>query len=148
MDLTFLVLIIIWLISGSGVLVFGIPLLKDYLKKKKELKILKHGDIREGRIEFGVGKGKVKWNDNRETVLFNITVNGGNLFMIKDKDNKLKFSHIFVGKGRTDVEVDAFNLPFDESHHIEVRWSLKEKKVTLCVDGDKLKVEKPINYTI
>lgn len=93
-------------------------------------------DIREGAIEFWVKPDKIKWNDNQETVLFNIPVKEtGSLFMIKDDDNKLKFFHVILDKGRTDVEVDVSGLVLDKPHHIAVTWSLKERKITLYVDG-------------
>jgi hypothetical protein len=105
-------------------------------------------DIREGTIEFWVREDKVKWSDNQKTVLFNIPVNNvGSLFMVKDDDNKLKFFHVILGKGRTDVEVDVSNLALDKPHHIAVTWSLKERKVILYVDGGELRNEKPITYT-
>lgn len=104
-------------------------------------------DIREGTIDFWVKEDKVVWNDNKETVLFNIPVNKtGSIFLIKDDDNKLKFFHVILGKGRTDVELDVSNLSLDKPHHIAVNWSLKEKKITLFVDGGELKAETPISY--
>ena len=104
-------------------------------------------DIREGTIEFWVKENKIIWNDNKETVLLNAPVNNvGSLFMIKDDDNKLKFFHVILGKGRTDVEIDVSNLALDKPHHIAVTWSLKEKKVVHYVDGGELKDEKSIKY--
>ena len=105
-------------------------------------------DLREGTIEFWVREDKIRWNDNHATVLFNIPVNkAGSLFMVKDDDNKLKFFHVILGKGRTDVEVNVSNLALDKPHHIAVTWSLKERKVTLYVDGGELKAEQSITYT-
>jgi len=104
-------------------------------------------DIREGTIAFWVREDKVRWNDNRATVLFNIPVNkAGSLFMVKDDDNKLKFFHVILGRGRTDVEVDVSRLALDKPHNIAVTWSLKEKKISLYVDGGELKNEKSIIY--
>jgi len=118
-------------------------LFRGILKKGKVEKI----DIREGTIEFWVRENKIIWNDNKETVLLNTLVNNvGSLFMVKDDDNKLKFFHVILGKGRTDVEVDVSNLALDKPHHIAVTWSLKERKVALYVDGGELKAEKPISY--
>lgn len=105
-------------------------------------------DIREGTMEFWVREDKVRWNDNKSNVLFNITVNNtGSLFMIKDDDNKLKFFHLIIGKGKTDLEVDVSNLSLDKPHHIAVKWSVSKKEVGLYVDG-KLEDKKEITYSL
>ena len=104
-------------------------------------------DIREGTMEFWVREDKVQWNDNKSTVLFNITVNNtGSLFMIKDDDNKLKFFHLIIGKGKTNLDVDVSNLSLNEPHHITVVWSVSKKEVGLYIDG-KLKDKKEIDYS-
>lgn len=106
-------------------------------------------DIREGTIEFWMREGKIIWNDNQEKLLFNIPVNKtGSIFLIKDDDNKLKFFHVLIGRGRTDVRIDVSELSNDEPHHIVVTWSLKEKKIALYIDGGELKAETPISYPV
>jgi len=105
-------------------------------------------DIREGTIEFWVREDKVQWNDNKSTVMFNISVNNtGSLFMIKDDDNILKFSHLILGKGKTDLETNVSNLSLDKPHHIAVNWSVGKREVILYIDGE-LKDKKEISYSL
>lgn len=105
-------------------------------------------DIREGTIEFWAKKDKVQWNDNKSNVLFNIPVNNtGRLFMIKDDDNWLKFSHLILGKGRTDAEIDVSNLSLNDPHHIAVTWSVSKKEICLYLDGE-LKAKSEIKYSL
>ena len=108
----------------------------------KEKKI----DIREGNITFWVKENTVQWNDNQITVLFNITVNTtGSLFMVKDNDNKLKFFHVFLNYGRTDVETVVSMLDPSKRHFIAATWSVYKKEICLYVDGE-LKDKKSIQY--
>ena len=105
-------------------------------------------DIREGAMEFWVREDKVAWSDNKKNVLFNIPVNNtGSIFLIKDDDNYLKFSHVLIGKGRTDVKTDVSSFSDKKLYHIAVTWSVKERKVALLVDGE-LKEEAPISYSV
>ena len=104
-------------------------------------------DIKEGTIEFWIRENKICWNDSKATVLFNIPVNNvGNLFMVKDDDNKLKFFHFIVGKGRTGVEVDVSGLSTDKPHYIAVTWSVTKKEICLYIDGE-LKAKAEIKYS-
>jgi len=115
-------------------------------KKIKTGKIdIKKISIKEGAIEFLVPKNKMKWNDNEKVVLFNIPVKNGSLFMLKDSDNYLKFFHVVIGGGRTDVGADVSNLSQDESHRIKAVWSLQNKNIALSVD-DFLKSEQCFNH--
>jgi len=55
---------------------------------------------------------------------------------VKDSDNKLKFFHVILGKGRTDVEADVSKLSNDQDHFIAVTWSVKDKQIVLYIDGE------------
>lgn len=92
-------------------------------------------DVNEGTVEFWVKEGKLKWNDGVEHVLINLSNKEGSVFVVKDSDNKLKFFHVILGKGRTDVESDVSNFSSDEQHYIAVTWSMKRKEICLYVDG-------------
>jgi len=108
----------------------------------KEKKI----DIREGSITFWVKENTVQWNDNQITVLFNITVNTtGSLFMVKDNDNKLKFFHVFLNYGRTDVETVVSMLDPSKRYCIAGNRSVYKKKICFYIDGE-LKDKKSIQY--
>lgn len=113
---------------------------------KDERDLAKQFNIEEGTIEFRVRAGKLKWNDGLIRTLFNISNEQGNIFMVKDSDNKLKFSHVFLGKGRTDVEVDVSDLSSNEAHYIAATWSVNNKEIVLYIDGDKKTVKSEIKY--
>ncbi len=102
-------------------------------------------NMKEGIIEFWVKEKKLIWNDGVAQVLFNISKSDGSVFLIKDDDNKLKFFHVILGKGRTDAEIDVSNLSTDESHHVVATWSTEKKEIALYLDG-KLRVKTKIQY--
>lgn len=104
-------------------------------------------DVEEGTIEFWVRKGKLQWNDGAIHVLLNLTKKdaSGSIFMVKDKDNKLKFFHVILGKGRTDVETNVSELNGDKDHYVAVTWSVKTKQIRLFIDGEVV-AESTIKY--
>lgn len=104
-------------------------------------------NLQEGTIAFWIKENKLKWNDGQSAILFNIPKNDGSLFMVKDNDNKLKFFHVILGKGRNDVETDVSNLPTEKPHLIAVTWSIEKKEIALYVDGE-LKTKSEIQYSI
>ncbi len=103
-------------------------------------------NIKEGTITFWVKENSIDWDDNQITVFVNYSNLEGSIFIIKDNDNKLKFFHVILGKGRTDVEIDVSSLSNNERHFIAATWSLEKKEIALYIDGDKLKNFSPINY--
>ena len=107
-------------------------------------------NIEEGTISFWVRKDKLQWNDGKIHVLLNLTKKdaSGSIFMVKDSDNKLKFFHVILGKGRTDVETDVSNLSIKEDHYIAVTWSLKNKEICLYLDGKEVAKSRIVNKTL
>jgi hypothetical protein len=103
-------------------------------------------DLREGTIEFWVKKDKFQWNDGLIQVLVNISNKQGSIFIIKDSDNKLKFFHVLLGKGRTDVEMDVSNLSSDKPHHIAATWTVSKKEIALYIDGGEKTSKSNIKY--
>jgi hypothetical protein len=95
-------------------------------------------DIKEGTIDFWVKEGRIQFNDNQAIPLIQLSPSNGSIFMVKDSDNKLKFFHVYLGKGRTDVEYDASSLNPNQKHMIAVTWSLKNKEVIMYVDGQQV----------
>ena len=92
-------------------------------------------DLREGTLEITIKKNKIQWNNGQSHNLGSFSSNEGSILLIKDSDNKLKFFHVILGKGRTNVEVDVSNLKNDERHYIVATWSLKNKRIILYIDG-------------
>ncbi|MDA3862827.1 MAG: hypothetical protein PF689_03060 [Deltaproteobacteria bacterium] len=103
-------------------------------------------DIREGTISFWVQPGNIVFNDNKVTPLVELNPKNGSIFMVKDSDNKLKFFHVYLGKGRTDVEYDVTSLDPAIKHMFAVTWSLKNERIVMYVDGKSVS-EAAINYS-
>ena len=102
-------------------------------------------DIKEGSINFWIKEQKIKFNDSKATPLFQANPPNGSLFIVKDSDNKLKFFHVYIGRGRTDVEYDVSGLDFNKRHMITVTWSVTSKEVVMYVDSEKVASSK-ISY--
>lgn len=99
-------------------------------------------NITEGTIEFTVKENKVDYSNDEAVPLFQISPLGGSVFIIKDSDNKIKFFHDYLGKGRTDVEFDVSKLYKSKKHHFAFTWDVKGKELKLYIDGELKKTEK------
>lgn len=103
-------------------------------------------NIKEGTVEFWVRENRINWNDGKAYPLFELSEGGNSIFVVKDTDDKLKFFHICLGRGRTDVECETASLNNDKAHHIVATWDIKSKKICLYVDGGEFKNCKKIEY--
>ena len=92
-------------------------------------------DIREGTIEFWITEGKIKFDDNKFISLIQLNPRNGGIFIDKNRNNKLKFSHVYIGKGITEVEHDVSSLDPNKRHMIAVTWSLKNREIIMYIDG-------------
>lgn len=110
------------------------------LNKKPEL------NIEEGSITFWIPSNKIKYNDSQATILFDWNNKDGSLFIVKDRDNKLKFFHVYYGFGRIDVEIDVNDLSLNEKHMVAATWSVPNKEINLYIDGGKKNSKKVIKY--
>jgi hypothetical protein len=117
---------------------------KEKVKDEKDL--AERLNLEEGTIEFWARAGKIRWNDGLIQVLINISNEQGNIFIVKDSDNKLKFFHVLLGKGRTDVEIDVSDLGGDKDHHIAATWSINNKQIALYIDGGEKFAKSEIKY--
>ena len=115
-------------------------------KVKDEKGLAGQLNLEEGTIEFWVKAGKLRWNDGLIQVLINISNEQGNIFIVKDSDNKLKFFHVFLGKGRTDVEIDTSDLSSDKDHYIAATWSVNNKQTILYINGGEKTAKSEIKY--
>ena len=92
-------------------------------------------DISEGTISFWITAGKVQFSDGRRIRLVEYNAPDGSVSAIKDSDDKLKFSHIYLGKGRTDVDYDISSLDPNQNHMVSATWSIESKEIILYIDG-------------
>jgi len=90
---------------------------------------------KEGTISFWIPKNFIKYNDNKTHILVNRGNEKGSIFIVKDNDNKMKFFHVIIGEGRTDVEIDVKNLSTEKKHMITATWNFYKKENKLYIDG-------------
>lgn len=95
-------------------------------------------DIREGSINIWIDAKEIDFNDNKITSIIKLNSNNGNILIVKDSDNKLKFFHIFLDKGKTYVEYDVSNLESNIRHSITGAWSIKNREIAIYIDGNKV----------
>jgi len=98
-------------------------------------------DIKEGTISFWIGEGKIQFDDNNIHPLIQLNSSEGSIFLVKDNDNNLKFFHVYIGKGRTNIEHDVSSLDTNKRHMIAVTWSIKNKEIIMYIDGEKVAKE-------
>ena len=91
-------------------------------------------NIHEGSAIFVEAKG-VKYNDGKLRVLLHTRTEEGSIRLVKDSDNALKFSHVLVGVGTTEVQYDVSSLSPETGHIFIATWSTKSGKVNIYVDG-------------
>ena len=91
--------------------------------------------IEEGSVTFWLKPGKVDFRDNNAVPLLQLNPPGGSMLLVKDSDRKIKFFHVYLGKGRTDLEYDVAGLDPATKHMFAVTWSVQDKKIVLYVDG-------------
>ncbi len=102
-------------------------------------------NIEEGSVAFWVKKSTVNWSGEDVVRLFEITEGGNSIFIVKDSDAKLKFFHVYLGRGRTNLEVDVSDLISEERHHIVAMWSVSKKNLLLYIDA-KMRGEEKMSF--
>lgn len=107
-------------------------------------------NIEEGSISFWTKANQINWPGNDVVTFFEKSFEANSIFILKDSDSKLKFFHIYFGKGRTNVELDVKDLNISERHFVVATWSTNSKEISLYVDGNidgsKLAKKQKINY--
>lgn len=106
---------------------------------------IKEINIKKGTIEFWIKEDKVDYSGDEPVVLFELNPLGGSILIAKDSDKKIKFLHVFLGKGRTDAEYDVSKLDNGKRHMFVFTWSVKNKKIKIYIDGELKKTAK-ISY--
>lgn len=96
-------------------------------------------NIKEGTIEFWIREGKMKFDDSKFTPIVQMNPPDGGIFINKNEDNKIEFTHIYLGRGATKVEYDVSSLDQGKAHMFAVTWSLKNKEIVMYVDGKPVK---------
>ncbi|MDP1760018.1 MAG: LamG-like jellyroll fold domain-containing protein [Candidatus Woesebacteria bacterium] len=108
-------------------------------------------DIKEGSISFWTKANQFDWSGDGIVKFFEKSFDGNSIFILKDSDSRLKFFHVYLGKGRTNVEIDVKNLDTKEKHFIVATWSVNSSEISLYVDGGskpELVRKEKINYGI
>ncbi len=105
--------------------------------KRNSMNTSNNLSVNEGTISFWTPENKLLFNDSKTTPLLSIDPQGGNIFILKDDDNKLKVFFVILDKGRVDLEYDISTLDPSKKHLIVITWSLKNKELLLYIDGNK-----------
>lgn len=104
-------------------------------------------NIKTGTINFWIPTNLFDYNDNKSNILCNKSTPEGSILILKDRDNKLKFFHVLIGKGRTDVEIDVCDLDSNERHMVSATWDIENtKRISLYIDGGKRMQSENIEY--
>ena len=104
-------------------------------------------NLEEGTINFWIKKDKFDFLNNNIYRFIDLSTPRGSILIIKDSDKKLKFFHVLLGKGRTDVEIDVSKITNNKKKHmITATWSLKNKKIALYLDGGEIQEKNNILY--
>jgi len=93
-------------------------------------------NISEGTISFWIQSNKMNYSNNEIIPITQLSPPDGSIFILKDNDNKIKFFHVFLGKGRTDIEYDVSKLDQTKKHMFAFTWSIKGKELKLYIDGE------------
>ncbi|MDP8240683.1 MAG: LamG-like jellyroll fold domain-containing protein [Candidatus Hatepunaea meridiana] len=102
-------------------------------------------DIKQGTVIVWIKEGQLQFNDNNIHTIMQTNPPNGSIFLVKDNDNYLKFIHIYIGKGRTDVEYDVSDLNPNKEYKIAVAWGVKDKEIIMYINGEEVARSK-INY--
>lgn len=95
-------------------------------------------DIKIGTVTFWTKENSIQFNDNNTTLLAQFYTEEGSILIMKDSDNKVKFFHVYLGKGRTDIEYDVSKLDPNKRHMFAFTWSVQEKELAMYIDGQKV----------
>lgn len=66
------------------------------------------GILRKALLHFGLEKTNCSGMIAQLRPFVNLTNNTGSIFVLKDSDKKVKFFHVIMGKGRSDIEYMTF----------------------------------------
>ncbi|MDO8507620.1 MAG: LamG-like jellyroll fold domain-containing protein [bacterium] len=102
-------------------------------------------DIKEGTVSFWTKPGQIDFSGNQIMPMIQFDSPNGSIFIVKDDDKKIKFFHVYLGKGRTDVEHDVSGLDPKTEHMFAFTWSIKERSLNIYIDGE-LKNTTKIDY--
>lgn len=102
-------------------------------------------DIREGTVSFWTRPNQITFSDESVVPLVNLNSTEGSILILKDSDSRIKFFHVYLGKGRTDAEVAVNELDSSAKHMFVFTWSVEEGQIKIYVDG-KPRIESKIEY--
>ncbi len=95
-------------------------------------------DIKQGSVTFRTQENKLDWSDGEVRPFMNLDNQGNSILIFKDSDNVFKVFHVYLGKGRTDLEWNPLSsLHSDRPYFFAVTWDTESsKKISLYVDGE------------
>lgn len=99
--------------------------------------------IEEGTVNFWIKEQKIIFNDNKVNPILSISPEGGNIFILKDTDNKLKVFYVVLNKGKIDLEYDVSDIDSNKTHMVSFTWNINNN-LSLYIDGKQVNNKKVI----
>lgn len=94
--------------------------------------------IQKGAITVHIEPMEVLFDDGQRRPLWRRNPAGGRLLLVKDSDDRLRFSHSALGAGQTEVSHNVSDLDPTVAHKIAASWSITAGEVLLFLDGDQV----------
>lgn len=100
--------------------------------------------INQWTIAFWIKENSIKYNDNKDSLIFTINPEWWSILMDKDENNNIHVAFVAIWRWRIDLSYNVSNLESKISHMIAFTWNI-DSKLSLYIDG-KLVKEKDILF--
>ena len=89
-----------------------------------------------GTLTFWIPSETIDYKDNKFISLVNFASDKGTLNIVKDKENGLRVSYNYFGKGNCEAKALAGELDNGEKHMVAITWSMAERLVKIYIDDN------------
>ena len=100
--------------------------------------------IKQWTIAFWIKENSIKYNDNKDTLIFTINPEWWSILMNKDENNNLHVAFVAIWKWRIDLHYNVSDLKSKIAHMIAFTRNINTK-ISLYIDGQ-LVVENNVKF--
>lgn len=100
--------------------------------------------IKQWTIAFWIKENTVKYDDNKDLLIFTVNPNWWSILMNKDENNNLHVAFVVIWKWRIDLNYNVSNLEQKIAHMVALTRDINNK-LSLYIDG-KLAIDKNIQF--
>ncbi len=100
--------------------------------------------IKQWIIAFWIKENTVKYDDNKDLLIFTVNPNWWSILMNKDENNNLHVAFVVIWKWRIDLNYNVSNLEQKIAHMVALTRDINNK-LSLYIDG-KLAIDKNIQF--